>query len=201
MITPFERLNRHVQSHHLSLYTTHHQSLATYTMADISLTPTTASSSRNPPCAVCAVNPSKYTCPRCSLRTCSLACSNAHKFPSEGGAGCSGERNKVAYVPPNKYGYGQLMDDYSFLEETRRKVEGWGASAAMNGGAKDTHSISASTNGKGKKPHQGHQAGGSQAKNDHLAREIAARLGGAQVVFLPDGMQRRKMNQSAWNAK
>ena len=30
-------------------------------------------------CAVCALAVAKYTCPRCSVRTCSLACVRAHK--------------------------------------------------------------------------------------------------------------------------
>lgn len=180
-------------------------------MSSATTDPSSSASSRNSPCAICCLHPSKYTCPRCSVRTCSLACFNAHKKGSPSSingtsdGGCSGERNKVAYVPPNKYGYGQMMDDYAFLEETRRKVEGWGTSSAVGGAAGASGPAStAGPQGKGKKAQHPQQQGGgagAQARNDVLAREVQARLGGARVVFLPEGMQRRRLNQSGWNLK
>ncbi|KZT74289.1 hypothetical protein DAEQUDRAFT_640414, partial [Daedalea quercina L-15889] len=68
-------------------------------------------------CAVCRAKPAIYTCPRCIMRTCSMPCSNRHKTL---GDGCSGVRNKAAYVPMNEYGYMSLMNDYTFLEEMGR---------------------------------------------------------------------------------
>ncbi|KAF8605491.1 hypothetical protein BDV93DRAFT_429573, partial [Ceratobasidium sp. AG-I] len=66
-------------------------------------------------CALCT-QPSKYTCPRCTLKTCSLACSKSHKAQSN----CSGERDRAAYVPMNGYTWGTLADDYVFLEDVGR---------------------------------------------------------------------------------
>jgi hypothetical protein len=73
-------------------------------------------------CQQCSSKPSKYKCPRCALPTCSLACSKAHKAST----GCSGERDKTKKVALKDYGYGAMMDDYVWLEEGRRRVEGWG---------------------------------------------------------------------------
>ncbi|KAH7105578.1 hypothetical protein BKA62DRAFT_754732 [Auriculariales sp. MPI-PUGE-AT-0066] len=68
-------------------------------------------------CDQCNGAACKYTCPRCSSKTCSLACSRQHKEAT----GCSGERNKASYVSINQYGWGTLMDDYSFLEDVGGK--------------------------------------------------------------------------------
>jgi hypothetical protein len=82
----------------------------------------TPSSSTTSLCAQCQAQPFKYKCPRCSIPTCSLACSQAHKSTT----GCSGQRDKTKKVLLKDYGYGALMDDYKWLEEGRRRVEAWG---------------------------------------------------------------------------
>jgi len=46
-------------------------------------------------CQVCHEQPSKYCCPGCSCRTCSLPCSKQHKAST----GCTGQRDRLAYVP------------------------------------------------------------------------------------------------------
>ena len=81
-------------------------------------------------CVICEKNVAIYTCPRCSTRTCSLICSTGHKTRGEG---CSGIRNKAAYVPMNQYGYMALMDDYVYLEDVGRKVGEWGKEIVQGG--------------------------------------------------------------------
>ncbi|KAG8975983.1 hypothetical protein FRB90_009359, partial [Tulasnella sp. 427] len=71
-----------------------------------------------PLCAHCKLNPSKYTCPRCSFKSCSLPCSTTHKVLYN----CSGVRDPVSYVPMNRYGWTNLMNDYTYLEGVDRKV-------------------------------------------------------------------------------
>jgi hypothetical protein len=94
------------------------------TMETIPTPPLAGSSSSHTPamCAECHTHPSKYKCPRCSHPTCSLACSKSHKAATE----CSGERDKTKKILLKDYGYGAMMDDYKWLEEGRRRVEGWG---------------------------------------------------------------------------
>ncbi|RUP44553.1 hypothetical protein BC936DRAFT_149300 [Jimgerdemannia flammicorona] len=86
-----------------------------------------------PPCEQCHVRFSKYRCPRCSVRTCSLACSKSHKAAT----GCSGERSKNHFVPISKYGHQDMMSDsftsfhpisymptdYVFLEDLSRTTD------------------------------------------------------------------------------
>ncbi|GHJ85701.1 hypothetical protein NliqN6_2103 [Naganishia liquefaciens] len=115
--------------------------------------------------------PAKYTCPRCAARTCSLPCSRAHKAATA----CTGERDKAAYVPMNAYGYGTMMSDYVFLEEGKRKVERWG------------------------KGIEGIKMGSGSGKCAALRGALAGL--GVRVDFLPEGMERRRKNQSHYNPR
>lgn len=130
------------------------------------------STSQQTICPICKQNPTKYTCPGCSTPTCSLSCSKGHKSQT----GCSGQRNQVAYVPMNKYGWGQMMNDYTYLEEVGRRA------TDLKGKTKDHANFK-----KGKN------------KRDILQSYLAAQ--GIDMEQLPLGMSRRKLNQSTFDVK
>ena len=46
-------------------------------------------------CEECKIKDAIYQCPGCSVRTCSLQCCVCHKERT----GCSGKRNRGAYLP------------------------------------------------------------------------------------------------------
>ncbi|VDP90915.1 unnamed protein product [Echinostoma caproni] len=68
-------------------------------------------------CQVCCNNPHKYTCPRCEMHTCSLACCLEHKQKFS----CTGVREPVVYYRRNEYGTFAFQQDYHLLEEIDRK--------------------------------------------------------------------------------
>ncbi|CAF2642989.1 unnamed protein product [Rotaria sp. Silwood2] len=70
-------------------------------------------------CSICYQNPIKYTCPRCSIRTCSLSCCLEHKKTLN----CNGQRDKTSFKPLDKMNDLDLLSDYRFLEEINRQVE------------------------------------------------------------------------------
>ncbi|XWS35476.1 hypothetical protein CRYUN_Cryun20dG0000600 [Craigia yunnanensis] len=74
---------------------------------------------RNGVCEECKKQASKYKCPGCCLRTCSLPCVNAHKHRT----GCSGRRNVTCFVPLSQFDDNLLLSDYNLLEETKRVAE------------------------------------------------------------------------------
>ncbi|KAJ7716639.1 hypothetical protein B0H14DRAFT_3632132 [Mycena olivaceomarginata] len=123
-------------------------------------------------CNVCNHRYAIYTCPRCAARTCSLPCSSTHKARTA----CSGQRNKAAYVPMNRYGWGTMMDDYAYLEDVGRRVGRLGG-ARLRGGS----------------------GGGGRTKRDVLRMQLEAR--DIEMNILPPGMERHKTNQSTWDAK
>lgn len=125
----------------------------------------------------------KYTCPRCATRTCSLPCSKAHKQTT----GCSGQRDPAAFVPLTNYTQGTWDGDYAWLEATRRQVAEWGEGLEVDAGRPQ---------GRGKpKPRKKPK----EVKLDSL--RWAMREIGVDVDILPEGMQRRRENQSSWNPK
>ncbi|XP_014210716.1 box C/D snoRNA protein 1 [Copidosoma floridanum] len=70
-------------------------------------------------CEVCAAVKAKYTCPKCEVRTCGLACVNIHKEQLE----CDGIRDKIKFVPVHSFTDLDLLSDYRLLEDLGRSVE------------------------------------------------------------------------------
>ncbi|XP_023548330.1 box C/D snoRNA protein 1-like isoform X2 [Cucurbita pepo subsp. pepo] len=70
-------------------------------------------------CEECKSKPSKYKCPACSLRSCSLNCVNAHKRHS----GCTGKRKHIQLVSLSQFNDSILLSDYNLLEEVKRMAE------------------------------------------------------------------------------
>ncbi|KAM6938087.1 box C/D snoRNA protein 1 [Lycodopsis pacificus] len=67
-------------------------------------------------CGVCGSEEAKYTCPACLAHSCSLLCVKKHKDDS----GCSGVRNKTAFVTLSEFDEIALLNDYRLLEDTGR---------------------------------------------------------------------------------
>ena len=85
-------------------------------------------------CAVCQACDAKYTCPRCSTRSCSAACVTRHKASS----GCSGKREVTAFTPIADMTDATLRSDLVLLEDTERVAvaakRARGAGAPWTGG-------------------------------------------------------------------
>lgn len=148
--------------------------------------PPVPSTSTTKLCTFCpsrsSAQPVKYTCPRCSLQTCSAACSSLHKRRT----GCTGERNKVKYVPMNEYGYGALMSDYVYLEEVGRSVKQWGRDIGK---------------GKYQVTERDRVAGGRKRKSKKEALQVQLEIREIPLVLLPPGMEKKKLNQSYWDSR
>ncbi|GKV30960.1 hypothetical protein SLEP1_g39716 [Rubroshorea leprosula] len=62
-------------------------------------------------CEECKNHPSKYKCPGCSLRSCSLPCVKAHKQRT----GCNGKRNMTKFVPLSEFDDNLLISAFVVL--------------------------------------------------------------------------------------
>lgn len=164
----------------------------------MSIAESSTSAGRRALCTVCNQRYAIYTCPRCATRTCSLPCSGTHKAR----AGCSGERDKAAYVPMNQYGWGTMMDDYAFLEDVGRKVGDWGSEIARGrfqaGAAPGRGRGGGRGRGRGRGGGGG-GGGGGKTKRDVLRMQLEAR--DIDMDLLPAGMERHRLNQSSWDLK
>jgi hypothetical protein len=107
----------------------------------------------------------------------------------------------------NEYSYGKLMDDYSYLEATRRKADEW--KKEIDDQKMDrTPADGIGRGAGGAKGRGGHRGGGTHAfgegsnrirKMQAIQEELQRR--DIEIEFLPEGMQRRMKNQSTFNAK
>lgn len=131
-------------------------------------------------CGQCTLQPSIYTCPACSLRTCSLSCSNQHKLRTS----CTGKRNRVNHIPLNQYSWGSLMRDYTYLEEVNRTLLG------ARGDASSASAVSHPSSSKDPK---------KMSKRDTLVKKASEE--GVQMLLMPDGMSRRKINTTNYSHK
>ncbi|KAJ4961518.1 hypothetical protein NE237_021428 [Protea cynaroides] len=70
-------------------------------------------------CEECNLNTSKYRCPGCSIRSCSLPCVKSHKQRT----GCTGKRPRTQVIPISQFDDNLLISDYNFLEEAKGAAE------------------------------------------------------------------------------
>ncbi|GKV30957.1 hypothetical protein SLEP1_g39714 [Rubroshorea leprosula] len=122
-------------------------------------------------CEECKNHPSKYKCPGCSLRSCSLPCVKAHKQRT----GCNGKRNMTKFVPLSEFDDNLLISDYNLLEEVKRIAE-----SAQRTRAK--------------------LCGYSHFKLPFVLRSLrsAAASRGTKLWFQPSGMSKREKNQTRY---
>ncbi|WWC99506.1 hypothetical protein V866_006409 [Kwoniella sp. B9012] len=145
-------------------------------------------------CSSCSSPQPKYTCPRCSKRSCSLECSKKHKAVDD----CSGVRDPTSFVPLTAYGQGAWSDDYKWLEEGRRKVTQWGENVGYHEMVNATKKPSKHTHTEKRK--DGKIVKKRNTKKDLLKRELL--MGhSCHMEYMPMGMERRKLNQSSWNPR
>nr|XP_040039625.1 box C/D snoRNA protein 1 isoform X1 [Gasterosteus aculeatus aculeatus] len=71
-------------------------------------------------CGVCGSEEAKYRCPACLANSCSLLCVKKHKDDT----GCSGVRNKTAFITISEFDEMTLLSDYRLLEDTGRFAGG-----------------------------------------------------------------------------
>ncbi|GBF96251.1 hypothetical protein Rsub_08796 [Raphidocelis subcapitata] len=121
------------------------------------------------PCGVCSEQPPKYRCPGCGVRSCSAACVARHKADT----GCTGKRDRLAFVPLGDFGDRELLSDYRWLEEVQR----------------------ADDNAKRHRP----PAPKPQLPQALSSLVHQARLRGVRLLIMPPGMQRRRESTTFYN--
>lgn len=84
-------------------------------------------------CAVCGSSSSKYCCPACLKKTCSLTCVRKHKEQDN----CTG-RKTVSFKRVSEFTDKDLVDDYFLLEEVNEGIE---RAARMRKSICKTHAV------------------------------------------------------------
>ncbi|KAH7397091.1 hypothetical protein BKA66DRAFT_566229 [Pyrenochaeta sp. MPI-SDFR-AT-0127] len=127
-------------------------------------------------CSICNSNPSKYRCPGCAARTCSLPCYKRHQAWAQ----CSGQRDPTKFVKKSQLVTPAGIDhDFNFLAGIERNLE----KAERVVGATD---VGASSDAQPKSRSQ-------QAGIQYNRLEQAARV---KIIRAPKGLSRQKENKS-----
>lgn len=138
-------------------------------------------------CEVCEVEESRYKCPRCGKRSCSLACSKKHKLDT----GCSGQVHDPGYIPSEvikgaddekKESNVLVQRDYNYLVQLRRSVE-----VQLADGKRKN----------GKILRENYDPKRQRVSSDSSVTTLVRR--GVTCLMLPRGMQRSVQNKSKWD--
>ena len=138
-------------------------------------------------CAVCLLQPAKYTCPACSTRTCSLPCSVRHKAWKS----CSGVRSPSAYLPRAALATPASLDhDFNFLSGLDREIERREDRIAEKG--------IKLADGVAQRGASAGWGGGGKRKGAQKVEERCRELG-IRVIRAPAGLQRSRETRTQWD--
>ncbi|KIW63924.1 hypothetical protein PV04_08888 [Phialophora macrospora] len=125
-------------------------------------------------CAICHINPIKYTCPRCGIHTCSLPCVKRHKSWAQ----CSGVRDPTAYRKRADLATPASVDqDFNFITSVERSLQ----RADALGSVKSIGLVP------------------SGLRRDRKTKfDTAIEERGIRLIRAPEGLARNKQNKSHW---
>jgi hypothetical protein len=124
------------------------------------------------------INKSKYRCPGCSARTCSLSCYKRHQQWAQ----CSGQRDPTKFVKKSQLVTPAGIDhDFNFLTGIERNIE------KAEKGLTDNHVGDLST------PRSWSQQQSSQKGQTNYQQLESA---GVRIIRAPKGLSRQKENKS-----
>ncbi|KAL3231080.1 Box C/D snoRNA protein 1 [Nakaseomyces bracarensis] len=144
-------------------------------------------------CEVCQQVESRYKCPRCGKRSCSLDCSKRHKVES----GCSGQVHDPGYIPSEvikgaddekKESNVLVQRDYNYLVQMRRAVE----VKLTDGKRKNGRILREAYDPKRQRLNVADSA-------DTVPEPTRLIRRGVSCLMLPRGMQRSSQNKSKWD--
>ena len=144
-------------------------------------------------CEICNENPSKYCCPGCAIRTCSLGCVNQHKKETE----CTGKRART-YYSMNEMNDQTIREDYTFLKEVERLAgESYRLSSIQSKKDKKAKMIGKDKGSKKKKENEDEEKVVQTPLPPALKKLVGeANSRGVILKLMPRGMTRRKINTS-----
>ncbi|TVY42114.1 putative box C/D snoRNA protein [Lachnellula subtilissima] len=143
-------------------------------------------------CSICHINTPKYTCPRCSVNTCSLPCSRRHKLWSS----CNGVRDPTVFVPRSQLATPSGIDhDYNFLHSIEHRKERSEKEIVENRRLVKASELKAARRGEDRRRPRNWTPEGEACINRILQ---AYRI---KVYQAPSGMKRNVENTTTWSKK
>ncbi|KAK0103415.1 hypothetical protein ONS95_005439 [Cadophora gregata] len=150
-------------------------------------------------CTICHIEPPIYTCPRCTMQTCSLECSKRHKVRSM----CNGIRDPTVFLPISEVATPWGLDhDYNFIHgiETRIQRSEKVLIEDLELVSKDELERAR----KGETIEEFNRRTGKRNNHEPPGEACIERLLNKEcirVIKAPKGMRRNKENTTCWNRK
>ncbi|TVY90856.1 putative box C/D snoRNA protein [Lachnellula willkommii] len=142
-------------------------------------------------CSICHINTPKYTCPRCSVNTCSLPCSRRHKLWSS----CNGVRDPTVFVPKSQLATPSGIDhDYNFLHSIEHRKGRSEKEIVENRRLVKESELKAAREGEDRRRPKNAPEGEACINRILLAYKI-------RVYRAPSGMKRNTENTTNWSKK
>ncbi|KAF2832978.1 hypothetical protein CC86DRAFT_338026 [Ophiobolus disseminans] len=127
-------------------------------------------------CSICNINKSKYRCPGCSARTCSLPCYKRHQQWAQ----CSGQRDPTKFIKKSELVTSAGIDhDFNFLTSIERNIQ------------KAEKAITEDNEDSSMPPKSWSQ----HSQKDHIIYQHLEATG-VRIIRAPKGMSRQKENKS-----
>lgn len=153
-------------------------------------------------CSVCLEKESKYTCPACESKTCSLECVKRHKLRTE----CTGTVDPTRFIPNNDLGSNQALvnRDYNYLLNFERKINIGKSDLKEN--ARQVFKRTFNQNKNVKRPRYNE----AQEEDPRLAlvkkvfpnvTATSVKRENTLIIHLPAGMSRSSQNKSGYDKK
>jgi hypothetical protein len=140
-------------------------------------------------CEECKNKQALYQCPGCNIRSCSLECCRSHKRRT----GCSGKRNRGAFLPLCRMSDSTLRSDYFFLEEVLDQIPRARKLAKLDPPTTDHH-----RNGGHSRHHPSTTGNNTNSNVNKKIRRLIQQAGrrGVTLQIMPPIMERHRNNTS-----
>lgn len=147
-------------------------------------------------CRICNINEAKYTCPRCSIQTCSLPCSRRHKL----WASCSGIRDPTVFKPKSQLATPSGIDhDYNFLHSIEHRIERSEKLIIEERGLVAKDELELARAGEGDHNRSRRKDGPQRSGEEPIERSLKRTR--TTIQRAPKGMRRNLENETTWCKK
>lgn len=145
-------------------------------------------------CRICNVHQAKYTCPRCSIQTCSLPCSRRHKL----WASCSGIRDPTVFKPKSELATPSGVDhDYNFLHSIEHRIERSEKLIVEERNLVDNEELKLARAGEEDRDRKRRKQGPQHAGEEPIQKSLQQTR--TTVLRAPKGMRRNLENETSWS--
>lgn len=149
-------------------------------------------------CIICLEKETKYTCPACGAKTCSLNCVNRHKLRSE----CTGKVDPAKFVPKKEITQNPSLinRDYNYLLNFERKID-LGIKDVKSNAKMMFRRQMGNNNKRQKFDGENFENRITRMKKKYNEPQYSFKRENVLVIHLPPGMSRATQNKSGYDKK